>query len=624
MKKIFNKNLFIYMLAALVVAVLAIFSLQTVITKRNNTKSSNEKLATVNEKIGSNQQEIEMLTEAMGENSLAKTKAFADLIAIDSSIITDKAKMNQVKEDLQVEELHVIDDKGIITHSTVDEYVGFDMGSGEQSAAFLELIDKPDEVIVQEPQQNAAAGILMQYVGVGRKDAKGLVQVGIRPEILEEMLAGTAIDVVLKDIEFGNTGYIFAINKEDGTLIAHKDEGLIGKPAKEAGLAISGAGFGKAKVNGVRGYYVVEDYGDNLIGTFMPSKEYYKERLNQTIVVSVSILVIFIVLLIMINRLVDQKIVLGINRIADSMKLIAEGDFDVQVQESGNPEFELLSESINKMVDSIQGKMSENDGLLVQQKQDMENSLMLIDNIKTVCGNLEQVSKETLENSQAIHTGTEEQEMAVDGLKKIMDNLAEELNTSADVSTKISADTEGTVQIMEEGKAQMKQLEDSIQKISDTTEKIGQMIGEINSIAQQTNMLSLNASIEAARAGETGKGFAVVATEVGELAARSSQAAKETKDLVMSSVAAVEDGRMIAEKTMEVFDVMVEEIGKASGSVERIAGMVRKDVTIVSDAMEGIGRISEVVEQNVMISQNSEQVSLNMTKEAEKLKELVD
>lgn len=624
MKKIFTQNLFIYMLIALVVAVLAIFSLQTVITKRNNTKSSNEKLNTVNEKMQSNQQEIEKLTETMGENSLAKTKAFADLIATDPSMINDKAKMNQVKEDLQVEELHVIDDKGIITHSTVDEYVGFDMGSGEQSAAFLVLIDKPDEVIVQEPQLNAAEGVLMQYVGVARKDAKGLVQVGIRPEILEDMLAGTAIDVVLKDIDFGNTGYIFAIDTKDGTLLAHKDEGLVGKPAKDAGLDIKGAGSGKVKVNGVRGYYVAEEYDGNLIGTFMPSKEYYKERLNQTVVVSVSMLVIFVVLLIMINRLVDQKIVLGINRIADSMKLIAEGDFDVQVHESGNPEFELLSQSINKMVDSIQGKMSENDGLLVQQKQDMENSLVLIDNIKKVCGNLEQASRETLENSQAIHSGTEEQEQAVDGLKKVMDTLADELNTSADVSTKVSADTEGTVQIMEQGKAQMKQLEDSIQKISDTTDKIGQMIGEINSIAQQTNMLSLNASIEAARAGETGKGFAVVATEVGELATQSSQVAKETKDLVMSSVAAVEDGRKIAEKTVEVFDVMAEEIEKASGSVEKIAGMVRQNVTIVSDAMEGLGRISEVVEQNVTISQNSEQVSLTMTKEAEKLKELVE
>lgn len=623
MKKIFTKNLFIYMLLAMLVAVLAIFGLQTFITKRNNTTAGREKLETVKEKLESNKQEIEQLTESMGENSLAKTMAFADLIASDPDMINDKKRMNQVKEDLQVEELHVIDDKGIITHSTVDEYVGFDMGSGEQSAAFLELLDKPDEVMVQEPQQNAAAGILMQYVGVARQDAKGLVQVGIRPEILEKVLSGTAIDIVLKGIEYGDSGYIFAINMEDGKIVAHKDEKLMGKSAKEVGLNISGKGSGKAKVNGTRGYYITEEYDGKLIGTFMPSGEYYKERLNQTLVVSISMLIIFVVLLIMINRLVDQKIVQGINRIADSMRQIAGGNFAISVREGGNPEFELLSESVNKMVESIQSKMSENDGLLVKQKQDMENSLVLIENIKTVCGNLEEVSRETLENSQAIHRGTGEQEEAVEGLKKVMDNLAEELNTSANVSKQVSADTEETVHIMEEGKQQMKQLEESIQKISDTTDRIGEMIGEINSIAQQTNMLSLNASIEAARAGELGKGFAVVATEVGDLAARSSQAAKETSELVTSSVAAVEDGRKIVGRTVEVFDTMAAEIEKASGSVEKVAGMVRENVSIVSDAMEGLGRISEVVEQNVTISQNSEQVSTAMAQEAEKLLDMV-
>lgn len=624
MKKIFTKNLFIYMLLAIVVAILAIFSLQTVITNRTNTSAGREKLATVQEKLENNQQEIQKLTESMGQNSLAKTKAFADLIAMKPSIINDKKQMEQIKEDLQVEELHVIDDKGIITHSTVDEYVGFDMGSGEQSAVFLELIDKPDEVIVQEPQQNAAKGILMQYVGVSRRDAKGLVQVGIRPEILEEMLSSTAIDVVLNGIEYGSKGYIFAINQEDGTIVAHPKEELIGKPAKEVGLDLSGKGSGRVKANGVTGYYVAEEYDGKLIGAFMPSGEYYKERLNQTLVVSISMIIIFIVLLIMINRLVDQKIVQGINRLADSMRKVAGGDFSVHVHEGGNPEFELLSDSVNKMVESIQGKMSENDGLLEKQKKDMENSLVVIEKIKDICSDLEKASRETLENSHAIHRGTGEQEDAVDGLKRIMDNLAEELSTSADVSTQVSEDTEETVHIMEEGKQQMKLLEESIQKISNATDQIGQMIGEINSIAQQTNMLSLNASIEAARAGEMGKGFAVVATEVGELAARSSQAAKETNELVTSSIAAVEDGREIAGRTVEVFDTMAGEIEKASGSVEKVARMVRENVSIVSEAMEGLDKISQVVEQNVTISQNSEMVSSAMAEGAEKLMEIVE
>ena len=172
MKKIFTKNLCIYMVSALLVVVLGIFSMQTLTNQWANTKNSNDKLSLVKEKLAGNQQEIEHLKESMGEDNLSKTKAFAQMIQMQPSIISDKTKLNELKEELNVNELHVIDENGIITHSTIDEYVGFDMGSGEQSAEFLKIIDDPTMVIVQEPQLNAAEGILMQYVGVGRKDAK--------------------------------------------------------------------------------------------------------------------------------------------------------------------------------------------------------------------------------------------------------------------------------------------------------------------------------------------------------------------------------------------------------------------------------------------------------------------
>ena len=623
MKKIFTKNLCMYMIIGMAAAVVAIFILQTITTRISNTSASQEKLSTVKEKIQSNQEEIARLTKNLGENSLAKSKAFADIIAADTTIISDKNKLNALLEDLRVSELHVIDGNGIITHSTVDAYVGFDMGSGEQSAAFLVIIDDPTIELVQEPQENAAEGNLMQYVGVARKDAKGFVQVGIHPETLEEALAGTAIDIVLDDIDYGTRGYVWAVDVQSGQVLAHPEKSLIGTPAVDAGLPVK-AGNGRTKIKGVTGYYVAEGYDGMLIGTFLPSGEYYKERFNQTLVVSVSMLVIFLVLLFLINRMVDEKIVKGIHHIADAMKQIAAGDYTICVEERGNPEFALVSDGINAMLDGMRSNLKENEQLMERQQQDVEINHTLIENVKKVCSRLEEISNDTLNNARLIHSGTEQQENVVSDLKNVMDKLVHGLNDSADATIVGSTLIDETVDTMKQGKEEMEQLELSIHKISDTSVEIEKIIGEINSIAQQTNMLSLNASIEAARAGEMGKGFAVVATEVGDLAARSAQAAKETNALIMSTVEAIGEGRKISEQTMRVFDSMTAQIEKASMSVKDIADMVRQNVSVVTQAMDGLENISDVVQRNVEISQNSEQVSMTMAQEAGDLLKMVE
>lgn len=611
------------MAIALIVTITAIFALQTFISKNNNVLSSKNKLQDVITKLEANQKSVEDLTENLGENNLAKTRAFADMIAIDNSIIGDAAKLDKIKDRLMVNELHIISEDGIITSSTIESYIGFDMRSGEQSNEFMAILEDPSKEIVQEPQVNVADGIVMQYIGVARTDGKGLVQVGVRPEVLEKMLINSTIDVVLGAIDFGEKGYVYAISS-DGEILAHKDQDLIGKDAKEAGFPENFEGKGKAVINGSKGYYFSQKYEDYFIGTFMPSSEYYKERGNQTIVVSLSMLIIFVVLLFMINQMVDSKIVTGINRISNLMKEIAGGNFNITIDEKGNAEFEMLSQSINKMVENTSNNINENKALLEQQKEDMERNNALIRNVKNACRDLEHVTSETLENADGIYNGTGEQERAVEDLKYVMEQLARELKESADASGSITEATGNSVKEILHTQSQMELLKDSMQKISEMSAAIEKIIGEINSIAKRTNMLSLNASVEAARAGEMGKGFSVVATQIGELAARSAQAAKETNELITNSMRAVESGRQITDQTAEAFDIAVENIEHANQDVERITGMARQNVEIVTHATEQIERISNVVEKNVQVSHNTKQVSSNMADITGKLLEMVE
>ena len=130
MKEIFTKRLFLYMLAALFVTITAIFVLQTVISKGDRNSDSQGKLEDVKQKLASNQENIESLTENLGKENLAKTRAFADMLAADASIYGDMEKLDQVKDRLMVNELHIIDENGIITSSTIEDYIGFDMKSG--------------------------------------------------------------------------------------------------------------------------------------------------------------------------------------------------------------------------------------------------------------------------------------------------------------------------------------------------------------------------------------------------------------------------------------------------------------------------------------------------------------
>ena len=135
----FTKRLFIYMIFALLVTITFIFVFQTFSEQRENTLSSEEKLEMVKARLVSNEAEVSKMTNNLSENNLVKTRAFADILALDPTVLGDINKLEKLCERLMVNELHVIDENGIIVYSSLEKYVGFDMKSGEQSGAFMAM-----------------------------------------------------------------------------------------------------------------------------------------------------------------------------------------------------------------------------------------------------------------------------------------------------------------------------------------------------------------------------------------------------------------------------------------------------------------------------------------------------
>jgi aerotaxis receptor len=176
----------------------------------------------------------------------------------------------------------------------------------------------------------------------------------------------------------------------------------------------------------------------------------------------------------------------------------------------------------------------------------------------------------------------------------------------------------------QETRQQMEQLVERMQRIAQRAEKMTEMIGVIDGIAFQTNILALNASVEAARAGEHGRGFAVVASEVRTLASRSADAAQEIRKMIDSTTQEVSGGRSAVEQAESAIENVVRQVNQVSELMASIS-------TASSEQSSGIGQInSAIAEMDNVTQQNATKVQSiaasadNLTLEAFELANVVD
>ena len=285
-----------------------------------------------------------------------------------------------------------------------------------------------------------------------------------------------------------------------------------------------------------------------------------------------------------------------IAEISDILNEMANKNFDVSIDRKYLGDFEEIQKSVNLIVQNL-------------------NILT-----KDIISSAEQVSvgaKQISESSISLAEGATEQAGSVEQLNStinIISNQSRDNVKSSETASELALNTKNSA---DEGSKQMDNMLSAMEEINNASNSISNIIKVIDDIAFQTNILALNAAVEAARAGEHGKGFAVVAEEVRSLAARSQQAAKETTELIESSVEKVSEGSKIANNTAEALVNIVKQIEEIASLTSSCAMSSKEQERSIDQIIDGISQIATVTQNNTATSEESAAASEELASQAE-------
>ncbi len=354
-----------------------------------------------------------------------------------------------------------------------------------------------------------------------------------------------------------------------------------------------------------------------------------------------------------------------LTRLGDAVQRVAQGDYDTPTGlDTRRDEIGGIARRIGELTDALQTARSAEDrraeqhaaqARVVDHLGDALDSLAegtlshVIDqpfpeeyealrlNYNRAADSLASAIREVRENAASINGGANEIAQASDDLSRRTETQAatleqtaaalEQIVNSVRAAAENAGDADKTVRAARTVAAQngsvMKSAVSAMAEIEKSSEQISDIITVIDDIAFQTNLLALNAGVEAARAGSSGKGFAVVASEVRALAQRSSEAARQIKDLIVGSADQVKHGVRLVERAGVALDEVVEQVGEISELVTGIAEASKEQAQGLNEINAGVGNLDQVTQQNAAMVEESTAAAHMLRQEAQNLSTLV-
>jgi methyl-accepting chemotaxis protein len=285
---------------------------------------------------------------------------------------------------------------------------------------------------------------------------------------------------------------------------------------------------------------------------------------------------------------------------ADSLELIASGDFTGDIHKAGDND--ALGNSMLTMQESLTS-------VLTQVRQAVEQ--------------VAQGSDQVSQASQSLSQGATEQASSLEEISSSITEINGQATQNAESAGEANRLAIEARDNAVSGNRSMDELIKAMEQINEGSGEIKKVVKVIDDIAFQINLLALNANVEAARAGKYGRGFAVVAEEVRNLAARSAEAVRETTAIVDQSVTSTEQGDKLVKDTAAQLELIVNGAGKVASFLDEIATASREQAQGLSQISEGVEQIDEVTQANTASAEESASAAEELAGQGEELRRLI-